>query len=285
MLTCFNGSTARHSSTEEDIAAASAVGFDGLELKSWKMDDFLPRGEVADLKRQLEDGDLSPVSLGPYDLIAFGPDVQRHASLDKLKEHAEAAARLGVPGFVMLCDEPEEPMDRDHALTVISEAAAEYAETLSPFGTQLGIEPFGGHSVFRGPAEAADIMTRCLADNIKVVMDTFHYYKNRIPVEEVSCLSPDQLLVLHVNDCEDLPPAELEDRHRLYPGLGVIPILDIVGPMIEAGYDGYLSVEAHRPEYWAAPVEVVCREAMRHLRILIHRIADSDYSNRRSSMP
>src|SRR5687767_15651529 len=57
--------------------------------------------------------------------------------------------------------------------------------------------------------------------------------------------------IFHINDAEDLPRNELEDRHRLLPGLGILPLREIVSAFRRIGYDKVASVEIFRPEYWA----------------------------------
>jgi 2-keto-myo-inositol isomerase len=42
----------------------------------------------------------------------------------------------------------------------------------------------------------------------------------------------------------------LTDAHRLLPGLGVLPLKEIIEALRQIGYDGVASVEIFRPEYW-----------------------------------
>ena len=101
--------------------------------------------------------------------------------------------------------------------------------------------------------------------NIGVMLDTFHQYLSQAPVEEIRAIPREMLLIVHINDAEDRPSGELQDRHRLYPGLGILPLQEDLGMLRAIGYDGYVSVELFRPEYWAQPVEQVVREAKRTL--------------------
>ena len=82
------------------------------------------------------------------------------------------------------------------------------------------------------------------------MMDTFHYFKSRVSIEEIAAIPIEKLLIVHVNDCEDLPREELRDSNRLYPSLGIIPLKGMLGAIKRNGYQGYLSVEIFREEYW-----------------------------------
>ena len=71
----------------------------------------------------------------------------------------------------------------------------------------------------------------------------------------------EKLFVVHLNGCEDLPKAELTDAHRLFPGEGVIPIDEILRAIRARGFDGTMSIEIFRPEYWERDPRGVAREA------------------------
>jgi sugar phosphate isomerase/epimerase len=53
---------------------------------------------------------------------------------------------------------------------------------------------------------------------------------------------------LHVADSLATPRSR-EDR--LIPGTGVIPLVEIVGAVLDAGYDGWIDVELMSRELWA----------------------------------
>ena len=96
-------------------------------------------------------------------------------------------------------------------------------------------------------------------------MDTFHYYKSGVAPAEVRRIPRETLLTVHINDCEDRPLLELNDGHRLYPGLGVIPLRDYLQALRETGYDGFLSVEIFREEYWQDSHENIVRKSKENL--------------------
>ena len=74
-------------------------------------------------------------------------------------------------------------------------------------------------------------------------------------------LDPRQIYIFHINDAEDRPRAELEDRHRLLPGLGILPLRDMMNAFRKIGYDDVASVEIFRPEYWDRDPLELARDA------------------------
>ncbi len=98
------------------------------------------------------------------------------------------------------------------------------------------------------------------------MMDTFHYYKSGVSMESIAKIPADELLVVHVNDCQDRPRDQLQDSHRLYLGEGVIPLTKMFGVLKSIGYDGALSVEIFRQEYWDRPIDRITRESLNSLK-------------------
>jgi 2-keto-myo-inositol isomerase len=87
-------------------------------------------------------------------------------------------------------------------------------------------------------------------ENVGLVIDSFHFYAGGSTIASITVLDPARLFVFHINDAEDRPREQLEDRHRLLPGLGILPLKEIVAALKSIGYDGVASVEIFRPEYW-----------------------------------
>ena len=86
-----------------------------------------------------------------------------------------------------------------------------------------------------------------------LVLDTFHFYAGGSSIGAIRDVAPEKIFILHMNDAEKLPKAELQDAHRLFPGEGVIPLGEIVAGLKNIHYDGPVSLEMFRPAYWFRP--------------------------------
>jgi len=53
----------------------------------------------------------------------------------------------------------------------------------------------------------------------------------------------------------------INDAHRLLPGLGILPLEEIIAAFKRIGYDANASVEIFRPEYWERDPFELAREA------------------------
>jgi 2-keto-myo-inositol isomerase len=109
--------------------------------------------------------------------------------------------------------------------------------------------------------QAAEIVNHLGRANVGLVLDSFHFYAGGSRLESIDTLDARKLFVFHINDAEDLPREELEDRHRLLPGLGILPLKEIVAALKRIGYDRVTSVEIFRPEYWERDPTELARDA------------------------
>ena len=108
---------------------------------------------------------------------------------------------------------------------------------------------------------AHEIVREVNRKDLGVVIDSFHFYAGSSTVEMIEALDPDLIQIFHINDAEDLPRTQLEDRHRLLPGLGMLPLAKMISAFRKIGYDKVASVEIFRPEYWERDPFELAREA------------------------
>lgn len=80
-------------------------------------------------------------------------------------------------------------------------------------------------------------------------------------MDSIEALDPARLFIFHISDAQDLPREQLEDRHRLLPGVGILPLAEIVAGLRRIGYDRVASVEIFRPEYWERDPMELARDA------------------------
>jgi 2-keto-myo-inositol isomerase len=256
--TCFNTITAGLDRRLEDIIeACGKARFDGMELDLRAIDEAAGRVSLADIRRMLSDRGLAPVSVMAFDLAPFAED---DAAYERFRRGADAAKALGAPILLTYCAaRAPASMSREAALDAAGKRARLYAEAAGP--VRVALEPIGGTELMGGPTPALEIARRSGAANVGIMMDTFHYYKSAVPDADILAIPRDKLLIVHVNDSEDLPPAELKDSHRLHVGKGILPLDRDLSLIRSIGYDGFLSVEIFREDYWREPVGKVVADA------------------------
>jgi 2-keto-myo-inositol isomerase len=108
---------------------------------------------------------------------------------------------------------------------------------------------------------ANEIVRRVDRTNVGLVVDSFHFYAGESTIESIETVDPNKLFVFHINDAEDLPRQQLQDAHRLLPGLGILPLKEMLQAFRRIGYDRVASVEIFRPEYWERDPSELARAA------------------------
>lgn len=258
MKTCFNTITAGLDKRLEDIiAACGQAGFDGMEIDLRAIDAAADRVSFADIRAMLSDLGMTPASVMAFNLDPFDTD---KGSLDRFKRGAAAAKELGAPMLLTYCFAAiPEGMSTEQALEIAGERARIYGEAAGPI--QIALEPIGRTKLMGGPTAALDIAARSGMPNVGIMMDSFHYYLSQVSDADILAIPPEKLLIVHVNDSEDRPIAELQDKHRVHVGDGILPLRHDLSLWRQLGYDSYLSIEIFNETYWTQPVETVVNDA------------------------
>ena len=258
MKSCINGATTMPYSLEQDIAAAAQAGFAGLEIWWDKLAAYLKTHSTDDLRQLLESSGLIPVSICP---LRIWPFRDSEPARQEFRDAVQIAPQIGCNLLAVCPDFQPARLSREEALAVHAKELAVMARLAAENGIRLTVEAIGGHTLVPGPTEALQLIEMAGApENVGVLMDTFHYFRSGVTDQEIQAIPLDKLDIVHVNDCEDGALNELTDAQRLYPTLGVIPARHL-SLLKDRGYDGFLSVEIFRPEYWEQPIEEIASKS------------------------
>lgn len=253
MKYAINGATTMPYSLEEDIVYAAGAGFEGVEIWWDKLKTYLESHRVPMLKKLLHENNIEAAAICPFLVSPF----RNTGELRKeFLRAAEIAPQLDC-GLIVICpDFQPVTFSVDQALKEHQKELEWYSRKAADWGVKLAIEPIGGHTLVPGPGEALELV-KCIGNpaNLGVVMDTFHYMKSNISIEAIEKIPPERLFIVHVNDSEDGMINELQDKNRVYPTLGKINLKGDLEALKKIGYQGYLSVEIFREEYWKDSVE------------------------------
>ncbi|HBR57666.1 MAG TPA: hypothetical protein DEA22_09380 [Blastocatellia bacterium] len=258
MKLAFNGATTMKASLVTDISAASAVGFNYLEIWAAKLYEYLKSNSAEELKKLFAEHNIRPLSINSIEHITFRtaeayPEIRRQCA-----ELSEIAAKLECPYIVVVPGKMPLDCDYERITSESIEVLRDLAEIAGRHNVSLAFEFLGeADCSVRTLDHCLEIVKMAAMDNIGFVIDTFHFYTGGSRFETIASIDPQKLFIFHINGAEDLPVAELTDAHRLYPGEGILPAFEIAGELDSAGYKGPASVEIFRPEYWEQdPFEV-----------------------------
>ncbi len=261
----LNASTIRPAPLKDKIRVAAEAGYDGIELWVNELEQHESQGgKVQDLASEIKDrGLFVPNVIGLWDSMPMEEDAWKK-SLEATRNRMRLAAGAGSK-HVAAIPAP------DRADFDLKCGADRYRELL-----KIGREEFniivacefvgflkGVHRLGQGAAIAldADDPDACL------VADTFHLYRGGSGFEGIRLLSGNFIAVFHWNDLPAAPPREeLGDKHRIYPGDGILPLKKAMQYLNEIGYKGPLSLEMFNEEHWKQDPKLVADTGLRKIR-------------------
>jgi sugar phosphate isomerase/epimerase len=178
----------------------------------------------------------------------------RTAAIERAISHVTLAARLQaviiiglLRGITPKGQAPEQSMDYlVEALRACTSAAAQE-------GVRLALEPLNRYEtdLIHTTAEGLALLDRVGAENLGLLLDTFHMNIEEPSIEQSLSACGPRLFHFHV-----------ADSNRWHPGAGHLDFASILGALERTGYDGFVSGE-FLPEPNA---DVAARRGLAHLR-------------------
>ena len=251
MKIALNGATTMYADLETDIKAASAAGFDLIELWKSKLLKYLETHTVDDLKLALAEARLMPWSINSIEHISFRSEEDYEKIKAECRQLAEIANAIECPYIVVVPGKLPKSSTEDSLIERSKKALNDLADIAESFGVGLAFEFLGQTDCSVQTLDLAKkIVEQVDRNSVGLVIDSFHFYAGNSTFEAIDTLDPEKLFIFHINDAEDLPRETLTDAERLYPGKGILPLGEMKRRFDGIGYDRMVSIEIFRPEYW-----------------------------------
>ena len=250
---CLNMSTIRgqNLNIEQEIDVAGKAGYDAIEPWLGKLHDFVARGgSLDDLRKRIQDHGMTVESAIGFATWIVNDEAQRAKGLEEAKRDMAVLAAIGGkrmaaspagvgPGMVVALDDAAA---RYRALLVLGESS----------GITPQIEMWGGNPTVGTVAKAAYIALQSGHPQACFLGDAYHTYKGGCDFSNFALLSGRAMQVFHLNDYPAEPAREaLNDSHRVYPGDGVAPLVELLKTFKRIGAAPVLSLELFNKQYWA----------------------------------
>jgi 2-keto-myo-inositol isomerase len=273
MKLSFNGATTMKADLPTDIRAAASAGFDYLEIWAAKLRRYLRDQSTADLKKLFDDNGIKPLSINSIEHITFRAERDYDRIKAECEQLTEIAAALDCPCVVVVPGKlPKHEISRDEIIDESVKVLNELSQIAAQHDVALAFEFLGQSDCSVQTLDLADeIVRRVNRPNVGLVIDAFHFYAGGSTIGMIEALDPERLFIFHIDDAEDLPRERLTDAHRLLPGLGILPLHEIITAFRKIGYDANASVELFRPEYWERDPSELARDAKAALERVLAR--------------
>lgn len=267
---CLDTATIRPQPLLTKIDVAAKAGFDAIEPWDGELRDYEKQGgDLGELGERIRDAGLFvPSVIGLWDAI---PPTQEawEAQLPHTRERLRMAKAVGAQQIQVIPGPPRAQAEFDRIW-----AAARYRDLLELAIGEYGVVPALVFVKFlegcRRLAQAADIAIQAQHRNARVIPDVFHMQIGGSGFDGLQKLSGDAIAIFQFNDAPATPATdELEDRHRVFPGDGVLPLEQCLRDLRTIGYRRCISLELYNPEYWQRdPLEVAVEGREKTLRVI-----------------
>jgi len=272
-LLALNTSTIKPAPLLDKIKIAGEAGYDAVELWFEDLDAYVGQGgTLRDVRSALDDqGLVVPTAIhfpGAFDAAdeAF-PEVLERARRRFAQAAEVGAARVitGPPRF--------KPVD-------VERTAARYRKLLE-IGREEGALPAfeflgfveGIHTV-KG---ALEIVERAGDPDGAIVLDPFHIFRGGSRVDDIELVPVERIAVYHFNDATDEKPREeQQDKDRVLPGDGVLPLAFQLRYLVDNGYRGAVSLELFSEELWRKDPREVAAIGLEKMLALVETVTDED---------
>lgn len=262
MKLALNGATTMKADLATDIRVASEAGFDCLEIWSAKLRTYLQDNTTEDLAALFTEHRIEPYSINSIEHVTFRTSEGRAELLFECEQLCRIASEIGCPYVVVVPGRLSGGATRHDIIEESVRVLSELAGVAQRFGISLAFEFLGQPDCsVQTLSLAHEIVREVARPNVGLVIDSFHFYAGGSTIESIDTLDADRLFIFHINDAEDRPREDLEDRHRLLPGLGILPLGEIIAALRRISYDRVTSVEIFRPEYWERDPLELARDA------------------------
>ena len=211
----------------ELIRIAARTGFDFVGLRLIPLGlageaTYTPHTDLL-MRRDIKAAiDETGVQLLDVELARIIEDPVPDSYLPALHTAAELGARHVLSSIWM--------SDRHQAI----DRFARLCEVAQPLGLTVNLE-FVSSTPWNSLEGALDVVTACGRDNVGIMIDTLHFHRGGIALDQLDRVPASWAHFVHVSDDRKDAPATIEEarrtmrEERLYPGEGAVDIAGIVG--------------------------------------------------------
>ena len=249
---------------EEKLHLAAKAGFDCVEPWDRELEKFEKEGgDLKDIKELVSDlGLYIPSVIGLWNAM----DVSEEKFESRIEEHRNRLRMVSAIGSHRV---QVIPNMKDKDLFDPQMASWCYRRILN-----MAIEDYGmkGAGVvflnFFSPlsslAEAIEVAFGADHEKAQVIPDTFHMYLGNSKLENFHHLQGDFITIFQFSDCPTgvKPHNRHDDKIRVLPGDGVLPLVNTLKTLREINYRGPLSLELYNPEFRAREPSAFLKEAI-----------------------
>jgi sugar phosphate isomerase/epimerase len=260
---------ARNVGWPEQARLAARVGYKGID---WAFGPARAAGADATNALLAELGIVATITNLPMQNPIAGEDAAFEAQLPRLAEDAAFSAAIGCRRFqLVLPAVTVNGQSKDERWAFVQRRLSAIAGVLAKHDVAISLE-FLGPLMFRrarprpgAPPPAPDAppapppvpfvwtlpetVKLCAASgpNVGVTLDAWHWFHSGGTVADIKAAPAARILHVHVSDAKPMPPEDVLDNMRHFPGEGIIDLVGFFQALKAIGYRGGVAPETIGP--------------------------------------
>ena len=253
-----------------ELETAAKAGFRSVEVWVGTLQTYLQTNTPAEARRRIAD-----LGLTVENAIGFAPwivndEAARQRGLDQMKREMEQLALIGcrrVAAPPIGAHQPDAPK-------IDLKQVAERYRALLDLGRQTGVLPqlelWGFAPNLNRLNDLLFVAGFVNQTDMRLLLDVYHLHRGQSDTAALPLVKKSAIEVFHVNDYPGtLPPAQLTDADRVFPGDGVAPIRALLNQIQNPDRPIVLSLEVFNKAYYAQPADVVARTAFEKMQKMV----------------
>ncbi|MGJ7031325.1 sugar phosphate isomerase/epimerase family protein [Niabella hirudinis] len=252
---CLDTATIRPASLTDKITIAAKAGYDAIEPWDGELEEYVKKGgNLKELGKKIRDlGLFVPSVIGLWN--ALPPTTEAFdQSLKDTRRRMQMAADIGAEHIQTIPNTVGEPFNPKWV-------AAHYRKIIEIGLKDYNIAPalvFVKYFPLKTLGQAMAIAMDANHPKAMVIPDVYHMYISEGGFEALKLVNGNAFAIFQFNDAPAAPAlSELEDKHRVYPGEGILPLTDILKDLKASGFKKCISLELYNPEYWKQDLQAV----------------------------
>ena len=282
MQICYNEACAsKCSSLEKDLELCEKYGFEYIEIDVGMLREYLKTHKLEELKLWFDSHRLKPYSIAPirmYQKLFSTQDIPQKNKefMDTFMFALESAKAIGVKTLIIVPPMSEAGQYlgfKDKIIDDCTNALIKLSDMADGHEVRLAFEPVGiGSCAVRSIAVAKDILYIAYKKNLGLALDAYNLYLNGgcNDFSDVAALKKEEIFAVHFMNADDVPAEKRSQAARTFPDRGTaVDIKAFLAALRATGYDGMISVETFRPEYYEREPEWVISEAYKSMKAVL----------------
>jgi 4-hydroxyphenylpyruvate dioxygenase len=255
---------------DEKLVAASAAGFDGVEI--FEPDLVASPSPPEAIRARAAELGLTLDLYQPFrDFEGVGPELLEH-NLRRAAAKFSLMNRLGID-TMLLCSNVATARSGDEQLAAAQ--LRQLGDVAEQFGVRVAYEALAWGRFVDGYEAAARIVRLADHPRIGLCLDSFHILSKGHSPEAIETIPADKIFFVQMADAPllSLDVLSWSRHHRLFPGEGGFDLGAFMAHLVRTGYDGPVSLEIFNDTFRQSDPLATAIDARRSLRWLEHETA------------